>query len=107
MKCENPTCSSINPNTPIELGQHVEIPKGRISMALDTNGNPRMSFYKRGLLFIECRKSDCSSNFKHIIDGDYRVGQESSIAIDADNKPIISYFDGANYNLKVAKIFIH
>ena len=72
------------------------------SLALDSGGNPRISYF-----------DDLHNNLKYaawngaawdieIVDSDDYVGTYSSLALDSDGYPKISYFDDLHNNLKYA-----
>ena len=83
------------------------------SIAVDTNGNPIISYYdwtNQDLKFAICDLS-ASANGNCGQTGDWStvtadaagsVGWTTSIALDANNDPLISYYDASNEDLKFA-----
>jgi hypothetical protein len=79
----------------------------QISITIGTDGLPVISYYdfgNMGLKVAKCGNSACSSgNTITAIDSAGDVGWYTSITIGTDGLPAISYFDGTNGGLKVAK----
>ena len=78
------------------------------SIALDSKDNPHISYYNAGntILKYACDK-DGNGDFSdtgEIILADYEgnVGEYTSIAVDSDDNPHISYYDSGNTALKYA-----
>jgi hypothetical protein len=82
-------------------------------MALDTSGNPMISYYdwaNQHLKFAMCDLSasangNCDQGgdwSTAVVDAGGSVGWTSSIAVDVDGDPVISYYDSSNEDLKFA-----
>ena len=75
------------------------------SLALDDAGNPVVSYYAsgKGLRVLHCNDPDCkkidSSNISSPDIGE--VGWYSSLKLDSDGNPVISYYDFSGGRLKV------
>lgn len=77
------------------------------SLILDGNGYPIISYYdvSNGHLKVaHCNDSDCSGNDESLqtVDSVGDVGQYTSLALNNNGYPVISYFNITNSNLKVA-----
>jgi hypothetical protein len=84
------------------------------SIAVDTNGDPMISYYdatNEDLRFAICDLSEsangnCDQSVDWTttvtVDSAGRVGYYTSIAVDANGNPMISYLDGTNGDLKFA-----
>lgn len=80
------------------------------SLALDGNNNPYMSYYDNingDLRFTRWDgfhwvKADGTAGFE-VVDSTGDVGRYTSITLDNDNNPCISYYDDTNGNLKFAR----
>jgi PKD repeat protein len=76
------------------------------SIAIGADGLPVISYYdatNKDLKVAHCGNAACSSgNTINTVDSGGTVGMYTSIAIGADNLPVISYYDGSSLNLKVA-----
>jgi hypothetical protein len=94
---ENYNCAPIDSTN--DVGQYT-------SIAIGTDGNPVISYYDntdKTLKVYHCTDTSCSSGDDYTVDspGGAGAGQYSSIAIGTDGNPVISYYDYANYALKV------
>ena len=100
--CGDATCSSGNiinsPDTIDNVG-------GGPSLQLDLNGYPVISYYdytNGNLKVLHCGNEDCSIITSiQSIDTVGLVGQDSSLQLDSNGYPVISYYDGTNSNLKI------
>jgi hypothetical protein len=78
------------------------------SMVIGADGNPVIAYYDQGnkdLKVAVCGDADCSGDTPDTIttlDSTGDVGSYNSIALGADNNPIIAYYDATNGDLKVA-----
>jgi hypothetical protein len=72
------------------------------SLALDSMGYPRMSYYDRPNHALEYTYYDGSGWQVTRVDSSGDVGEFSSLALDAHGRPHISYYDATNYHLKYA-----
>ena len=106
VKCTNQSCSSFNP--PLVLDSSIGIDVGYFtSLAIGADDNPIISYFDAtngDLKVIKCSNQSCSAFTPPVIlDSVGIVGYYTSIAIGADNNPIISYYDFTNEDLKVVK----
>jgi len=104
--CGNTLCSSGNTITTVDSAL---IGETGTSIAIGTDGNPVISYHdltNDELKVAHCGNISCSDgNTITVVDStDDDVGQFTSIAIGSDNKPVISYFDDTNDDLKVAVV---
>lgn len=101
LRCASPSClpNTISaPDTAYNVGQYT-------SLALNTSGNPVVSYYNataRGLRLLLCGNHSCSIG-RQIVAPDPApdVGRYSSLRLDASGLPVVAYFDDANAALKV------
>jgi hypothetical protein len=104
VRCGNASCSSGNVFQVVSstgsVGQHN-------SLRLSSSGNPIISYYDgtgRDLELVNCGNATCSAgNTFQTVDSTGDVGQYASLVLDSSGKPVISYFDGSNYDLKLAR----
>jgi hypothetical protein len=76
----------------------------RNSLALDSTGNPRISYYDNNNHTLMYAARNLSGSWaKQTVDNVGDVGYGNSIAIGTDGYPIISYCDISNTSLKYAK----
>ncbi len=99
--CGDTTCSAGNTTTIIDAGPSV----GRhSSLALDASGIPFISYYDDGngdLKIAACGNATCSAgNGIATVDSAGNVGNSTSLAINADGFPVVSYYDDGNGDLK-------
>jgi len=101
--CGNPTCSASNVITTIDTNGRVGL---YTSLQLDNNSNPVISYYRDitdDLKLVACGNSVCNtSNIITTIDAAEKVGQFTSLQLNSDGYPVISYYDTSNYDLKLA-----
>jgi len=100
--CANETCSS--KDTPVTLDSIGDV--GRYtSITIGTDNFPIISYLdatNADLKAVHCTVATCATRDTSItLDSPGSVGSDSSIAVGADNLPIISYYDAANGDLKV------
>ncbi|MBL8299907.1 MAG: hypothetical protein JNN30_16330 [Rhodanobacteraceae bacterium] len=78
------------------------------SLQLDTSGRPVVSYYdatNSDLKLATCKSACTSPNpvWQIVsVDGSAAVGQHSSLQLHADNRPVVSYYDRTNGDLKLA-----
>ena len=106
IKCTTKTCSTfldsiILDNTGFSAGESS-------SIALGATGNPIISYYhndsNKALKFINCLNTDCTQISNPIVLDDLGdVGSETSMVVDINGIPVISYFDFTSLSLKLIK----
>jgi hypothetical protein len=72
---------------------------GTTSIALDSSGNPHISYYKNSDRNLKYASWNGSAWVTEAIDT-YKVGEFCSLALDSNNNPHISYYDSGNHDLK-------
>jgi len=75
------------------------------SLVLDSEGNPHVCF-KRDGCDLAIRHWNGSSWVLEIVDSEGNVGTHPSMALDASDRPHISYYDATHRNLKYARFFL-
>ena len=73
------------------------------SITIGVYGLPIISYYAGDLKVAHCDNITCTAGTATTLDSDGNVGPFTSITIDADRLPIISYEDGTNDDLKVTR----
>ncbi|HEY52036.1 MAG TPA: hypothetical protein G4N94_01090 [Caldilineae bacterium] len=69
------------------------------SLQVDENGMVHLAYGQNHLFYA---RSDGETWQYEIVDESDRVGEFAALALDADNRPHVSYFDGVNADLKYA-----
>jgi hypothetical protein len=109
-KCGNATCSSGNV---IQTVDSVGSVGEYNSLMLDSSNNPVISYSGnpagttngRALKLVHCGKPDCSSgNTFQFVDNTPGVGVFTSLVLAVNGKPVISYYDVNNRDLKLARV---
>jgi hypothetical protein len=72
------------------------------SLALDSDGNPHISFWDEINGNLMYAYFDGESWQAEMVDDSARVGQYTSLALDSEGNPRISYYDQTNHTLKYA-----
>ena len=106
MHCDDPNCSGggesiTSPDTTGVVGLHT-------SLALDTSGNPVVSYYSstaNALKVLHCGDANCSSgNVVTFPDSSIDdTGSHSSLELTAAGFPVVSYYGADNGNLKLLR----
>ena len=75
------------------------------SLAIGADGYPIVSYFDNtnaDLKIVHCTATDCSTdNVSTVLDNQGIVGRDSSLAIGADDNPVVSYTDDTFGNLKI------
>jgi hypothetical protein len=103
LHCGNNVCNSGNTITTVDSSAQVGLSN---SIAIGNDNLAIISYYdafNETLKVIHCGNVNCNSNntITTVDNSSNDVGQSSSITIGSDNRPIITYFDDTNSNLKV------
>ncbi|MBD3399003.1 MAG: T9SS type A sorting domain-containing protein, partial [Candidatus Coatesbacteria bacterium] len=72
------------------------------SLALDSSGNPHISYYDETNGYLKYAAWNGASWEVETVDSDADVGEYTSLALDAGGNPHISYYDKTNDDLKYA-----
>ncbi len=103
LHCGNPNCNSgnsiVDPDTG-SVGQYT-------SVKLDGSGFPVISYYDYGngdLKILHCGNPNCTAgNNIALVDAVGDVGQYTSLALDSLGRPVVSYYDATNADLKIVR----
>jgi hypothetical protein len=102
-KCDNTACSSGRTSATVDSA----VGTANTSITIGTDGFPVISYRdstNQNLKVAKCGNAACSlGNVITTVDSAGDVGHYTSITIGTDGFPVISYHDGAQCNLKVAK----
>ncbi|MCE7985038.1 MAG: hypothetical protein DYG89_28015 [Caldilinea sp. CFX5] len=102
--CGDATCSSGNTIRVVDSSGAVG---GYNSLALDSSGNPVISYFdftNGDLKLAHCGDPTCSSgNIIQTVDSSDDVGWFSALRLDSNGRPVITYFDATNFDLKLAR----
>jgi hypothetical protein len=113
LRCLDLACRSgnvvTNPDTSGQVGPHT-------SIALDAADNPVVSYAVAGnLKVLHCVNSQCgggtslaptcspAANCIAVVDSGGDVGQHNSLRLDSAGRPVVSYYDATNGDLKVLR----
>jgi len=101
--CDDASCSSSTIRTVDSSSDQVGF---FTSIALASGDKPVISYYdftNKDLKLAACVDASCSSSTIRMVDSTAdEVGEYTSIALASGDKPVISYFDNTNDDLKVA-----
>ncbi len=101
--CGNATCSAGNTFTTVDNAADVG---SYISLKLNASGLPIISYYdttNTSLKLAMCGDAACSAgNTITTVDNAADVGQYTSLTLNANGFPVISYYDATNGDLKLA-----
>ena len=106
VKCGNAGCSSGNTLTTVDA---VTLAFDRLAIAVSADGFPVISYLEvlaglGRLRVAKCGNAGCSSgNTLVTVDATSSTGLASSIAVPADGRPVISYYDVTALDLRLAK----
>jgi hypothetical protein len=103
-KCVNAACTGSATITTVDNGSGA----GQYSaIAVGADGLPVMSYFEAAsgdLKVAKCVNAACTGSATiTTIDSSGIVGEYAAIAIGTDGFPVVSYYDGTNFHLKVAK----
>jgi hypothetical protein len=106
MHCDDPACAHGGEtihyvDTAGDVGQFA-------SLAIGFDGNPVVSYYDStngDLKIAHCDDPDCASAARTTVDtgGNADVGRWTSLAIDFEGNPVVSYVDATNSDLELAR----
>ncbi|UXI65813.1 hypothetical protein [Tahibacter amnicola] len=105
-KCADSACRSVSGVKVIRNPQGASVQGDASDIALDADGIPVISFYDpalRALKIARCADPVCEGNASvELIDDDATgtLGQHSSLVLDANGYPLVSYWDAGNGDLK-------
>lgn len=103
LRCGNAMCTS--GNTIASVSNVSGVTGYFSSLKLDANNLPVVSFYNLtngDLNILRCGNAACNSNNSLVIpDVAGQVGMYTSLRLDANNNPVVSYYDATNGDLKV------
>lgn len=102
-RCLASDCSSTS--TQMVDGTHVQSGRG-LSAATASTGHALVSYHdmdSRTLMLAACRSHACDAPDLLTLDAAAPVGESSRIAVGADGRPVLSYFDPGRRALKVLK----
>lgn len=103
VRCGNATCSA--GNTIASAGTASNFVGYFTSLVLDASNKPVVSFWDRtngDLNVLRCTNTSCSNNqIITVPDSQGTVGQYTSLKLDANSNPVISYYDATQGDLKV------
>lgn len=97
LHCGNPNCTSGNviAVTDAEWGYHS-------SLVIGASDNPIVSYWRDGLRILRCGDATCTlGNTTTLVDADSGAGTYTSLVLDGNGHPVVSYHDHANGDLKV------
>lgn len=85
-----------------QLGVAVGATRPEVSLAVRSDGLPRISYDLDGVLYYATTADTLSWTSNVVDDSSANVGQYSSLALDSSDNPSIGYRDSANVDLKYA-----
>ncbi len=100
--CTTTNCSASD--TPVTLDSAGTVGRNT-SITIGTDGLPIISYWdvtNHDLKIVHCTTTNCSASDTPVtLDSAGDVGEHTSIIIGTDGLPIISYYDGTNFDLKI------
>ena len=111
--CNDPNCVGNDEDiTVVDDGGGSGDDVGRYtSLSLDSNGNPVISYHdftNTNLKLVHCNDPNCMGNDEDItvVDNVGNIGLYTSLKLDSNGNPVISYYDETNNNVKLASYTI-
>ncbi|MEM7124818.1 MAG: Ig-like domain-containing protein [Chloroflexota bacterium] len=110
LHCNDPNCAGDDESITLpDIGTDTTVGKWN-SLTLDSNGYPVISYLAQGLLdtnrdlkVLHCNDPNCTGGDESISapDTEGKVGEWTSLVLDNNGYPVISYYDNTNDDLKV------
>lgn len=99
--CSDPTCASFSGPLSLDSGS---FPHDSIAINMTSSGLPILSYSTTEQKLLLCGNANCSSgNVSMAIETAGFSGGFTALTVPGDRQPVISYFDEANGDLKIAK----
>lgn len=104
-RCLDIDCVAANITT-IDGSGGVNVGSFKTSIALGSDGFPRISYYddsNQDLKYVQCLNSDCTLKNIIIVESSGRVGKYSSLKIGSDGFARISYYDASGGGIRFVR----